>query len=157
MQRQGRVEMQIGFHDTVASMDRMESGNNRLVCIVILSVIADSRVVRTGVQMLINRIFRSRPGREGQREDRIHLIGTGCKDSIYIDTAAPYGLTAPYDSVTLAGGQFFRILVGLRCSRDDRYRDLIRAVASVNGRAVVVISTVGRDVLTMPVQYRSLR
>ena len=43
------VEVQIGLYDTVATVDRVEYGNDRIVLIVILAVVTDSGFVFTGV------------------------------------------------------------------------------------------------------------
>ena len=107
--------------------------------------------------MLNDRIFRCRPSRERQGEDRVDIIRACRINGVYIDSAPPDIFTAPNDRIALAGRELFGILVRLRGGRNDLHRDLIRAVATVHGHAVVVVRTVGRDVLAVPVQHRALR
>ena len=107
--------------------------------------------------MLNNRIFRCGPSRERQSEDRIYLVRTRSRNRIHIHTATEDLHAAPNDRIAFAGGEFFCILVGLRCCRDNRYLNLIRTVATVNGHSVIIVYTVGRDVLFVPVKYCTLR
>ena len=138
-------------------MDRLEVGSDRGVGVIVLAVIADSCAIGAGVHVTDDRIFRCRPCGEGQGEDRIDIIRACRINGIHIDAATPDVLTAPNDGVALTGRELFCVLVGLRSSRNDRHRDLIRAVAPVDGQAVVIICAVGRDILSVPVKYRSLR
>ena len=156
-ERKSRIEMHEYFHDTIAIMDRLEVGDHHLVRVIILALITDSCAIGAGVHVTDDRIFRCRPCGEGQGEDRIDIIRACRINGIYIYTATPYILAAPNDGVALTGREFLSVLVGLRSSRNDRHRDLIRAVAPVDGLAVVIICAVGRDVLSVPVKYRSLR
>ena len=148
--------MHVNSHDAVATMDGLEVGSDRGVGVIVFAVIADRSAVRTGVHMTDDRIFRCRPCGEGQGEDRIDIVRACRINGIYIYTATPDVLTTPNDGVALTGRELFCVLVGLRSSRNDRHRDLIRAVAPVDGQAVVIIRSVGRDILSVPVKHRSL-
>ena len=107
--------------------------------------------------MLIDRVLRSRPCRETQREDRIHFQLAVRPYRIHIRTRTPDFLATPGDRVAFAGRQLLGVLVGLRGGWDDRNGDLINAVTTLNGRQTVIIYAVRRDVLTVPVKHLALR
>ena len=81
----------------------------------------------------------------------------GFPNGIGIDAATRDQHVAPRNRLAFTSGTLFGIQVALRTGRNDCYRDLIGTVATVDGRVIVVERTVGRNGLTVPEQYCSLR
>ena len=149
--------MQIGLYDTVATMDRVVIGNNGVVLQVVFAVITDDAAVVTGIEMLVDSVFRSRPSGKTQCEDRIHSLLAFRPNGIYISAGTPDVLASPNNRVALTSGQLFRVLVALRSRRDDRYGQLIDTITTLNGCQTVVVNTIRGDVLTMPDEHLTLR
>ena len=149
--------MQIGLHYAVATMDRVVIGNNGVVLQVVFAVITDDAAVITGIEMLVDRILRSRPSCETQCEDGVHFDFAFRPNGIYIGTGTPDVLASPNDRVALTSGQLFCILIALRSCRDDCYGQLVDAITTLNGCQTVVVNTVRGDVLTMPDEHLALR
>ena len=89
-QEECRVEMQVNLNDTVAPVYGVEGVDNGVVLIVVFPLVADGCSVRTAcVHMAVDRVFRSRPYRQFDREDGVHFLFAGCPYGIYVGAAAP--------------------------------------------------------------------